>query len=183
LVPFGEQIPYEDSISWPSFIVPEDKKTFEIPGREYTVFKLGEIGFGAVICWEVVFPDLFREFVKRGANFMVNLTNEGWFGDSAAPYQMAAINAFRAVENRVPVARAANTGISCFIDQFGRITGRVSNNGKDTFVEGYLTQPIRASDEKTFYTRYGDVFVWICLLISMGFLLLAFLFKKRSFQN
>ena len=179
LVPFGEYIPYEEIISWPSFIVPEDKKTFEIPGKEYTLFDLADNKFGAVICWEVVFPQLFRTFVKNGANFMINLTNEGWFGDSAAPHQMAAIVAIRAVENRVPVVRAANTGISCFIDAFGRILGMVKNSaGKPTYVEGYLTMPIRPSHEKTFYTRHGDFFAYLCLCISICFVMGCRISKK-----
>jgi len=179
LVPFGESIPYESFISWPSFIVPEDKKTFEISGKEYTLFGLGDYKFGAVICWEVVFPQLFRQFVKSGANFMINLTNEGWFGDSAAPYQMAAIVAIRAAENRVPVARAANTGISCFIDAFGRITGMVKDNtNKPTYVEGYLTMPIRPSKDKTFYTRHGDIFAYLSVIVTLGLILICALLGK-----
>jgi len=179
LVPFGEYIPYEGSISWPSFIVPEDKKTFEIPGKEYTLFSLDDNKFGAVICWEVVFPQLFRSFVKDGANFMINLTNEGWFGDSAAPYQMAAIVAIRAVENRVPVVRAANTGISCFIDAFGRITGIVKNStNKHTFIEGYLTMPIRPSKDKTFYTRHGDIFAYLSVIITLCLIFICLILGK-----
>jgi len=166
LVPFGETIPYEKLIPWPRFIVADDKRSFEIPGEEFTLFELNGSKFGAVICWEVVFPGLFRTFVKNGANFMINLTNEGWFGETAAPYQLAAINIFRAVENRTYVARAANTGISCYIDPFGRIYGRVKNKNKDIFVDGYLTAEIRASHTRTFYTLYGDVFVYIIMAIT-----------------
>ena len=163
LVPFGEYIPYEETIQWPRFVVGDEKRSFEIPGEEFTLFDLKGSKFGAVICWEVVFPDLFRTFVKNGARFMINLTNEGWFGESAAPYQLAAVNVFRAVENRVPVVRAANTGISCFIDPYGRITDRIEKNGKDIFVEGYLTRRIRISDKRSFYTRYGEIFTYIIL--------------------
>ena len=173
LVPFGETIPYQKTIPWPSFIVADDKRSFEIPGEEFTLFELNGSKFGAVICWEVVFPGLFRTFVKNGANFMINLTNEGWFGETAAPYQLAAINIFRAVENRTYVARAANTGISCYIDPFGRIYGRVKNANKDIFVDGYLTEEIRHSDTKTFYTFYGDVFVYIILGITFVMVLLS----------
>ncbi len=122
LVPFGETIPYEETIPWPSFIVSKEKRSFEIPGEEFTLFNIEDEKFGVLICWEVVFPNLFRTFVERGAGFMLNITNEGWFGDTAAPHQMLAINVFRAIENRVVLARAANTGISCFIDPTGRIT-------------------------------------------------------------
>ena len=181
LVPFGEYIPYENFISWPSFIVPEEKKTFEIPGKEYTLFSLGDSKFGAIICWEVVFPQLFRAFVRTGANFMINLTNEGWFGDSAAPHQMAAIVAIRAVENRVPVARAANTGISCFIDAYGRITGMVKDStDKPTYVEGYLTMPIRPSKDRTFYTRHGDVFAGLNAIIAIVFLVTGLISGRRQ---
>ena len=167
LVPFGEYIPYEKTILWPRFIVGDDKRSFEIPGEEFTLFDLKGSKFGAVICWEVVFPGLFRTFVKNGAHFMINLTNEGWFGETAAPYQLAAINIFRAVENRTYVARAANTGISCYIDPFGRIYDRVKNEKKDIFVDGYLTAEIRHSDTQTFYTRFGDVFAYVAMAIAV----------------
>ena len=180
LVPFGEEIPYEGIISWPEFIVPKGKKSLELPGKEHTIFTLGDTRFGAVICWEVVFAELFRSFVHKGADFMLNLTHEGWFGDSAAPYQLAAINVFRAVENRVPVARAANTGISCFIDQYGRITGMVRTDNREVFVEGYLTQEIEVSGQRTFYTLHGDVFVYAVLIMATGLTLACFLPRKRN---
>ena len=181
LVPFGEQIPFETIIPWPRFIVPEGKKSWEVPGNEFTLFDLKGHKFGAVICWEVVFPDLFRTFVNNGAKFMINLTNEGWFGNSAAPYQLAAVNIFRAVENRVFVARAANNGISCFIDSFGRVTGKVKKENKDLFVEGYLSQTIHLATEKTFYTRYGDVFVYANIAIGTFMLALSFL-RGRNYN-
>lgn len=167
LVPFGEYIPFEKSFPWPRFIVPDEKKSFEIPGREFTLFQLEDESICVLICWEIVFPDLCREFVKRGANLMLNISNEGWFGRSAAPYQLAAISVFRAVENRISMARAANTGVSCFIDPFGRITGKVRNNGEDIFVEGHLTQDVVLANENTFYTRHGDLFVYASLLVSI----------------
>jgi len=180
LVPFGETIPYEGIIPWPSFIVSKEKKSFEIPGREFTLFDLENEKFGVLICWEVVFPDLFRTFVKNGAGFMLNITNEGWFGDTAAPHQMLAINVFRAVENRITLARAANTGISCFIDPTGRIYGRVEDRkGKATYVEGHLTREVNIYHEKTFYTRYGDVFVY-CTLLVTGVLLIVTAFRPKN---
>ena len=180
LVPFGEELPFKDIISWPRSIVPEDKKTFEIPGKDFTIFKLGDAKFGTVICWEVVFPQLIRQFVKKGATFMVNLTNEGWFGDTSAPHQMVAIVVFRAVENRVPFVRAANTGISCFIDSHGKITGRVKDQtGDDTFVEGYLTGEVRPSNPRTFYALHGDIFVYIVLALT-GLILASIILTRKS---
>jgi apolipoprotein N-acyltransferase len=167
LVPFGEYIPLEGTLQWPDFIVPEGKEYHEIPGKEYTLFKLKEAKFGVVICWEHVFPELFRTFVTKGADFMLNITNEGWFGDTAAPHQMLAISVFRSVENKRAIARAANTGISCFIDPYGRITGRVRNNQKDTFVDGYLTEEIPLSSQITFYTMHGDILAYLCLAVTV----------------
>lgn len=178
LVPFGEYIPYEKRFPWPRFIVPDEKKSFEVPGREFTLFQLEDDSICVLICWEIVFPDLCREFVKRGANLMLNISNEGWFGRSAAPYQLAAISVFRAVENRISMARAANTGVSCFIDPFGRITGKVRNNGEDIFVEGHLTQDVVLANKKTFYTRRGDLFAHASLLLS-GLLVAAVIPKRK----
>lgn len=180
LVPFGEYIPLEGIIDWPHFIVPSEKKLHEAPGEEYTLFNLKKAKFGVVICWEHVFPDLFRTFVQNGADFMLNITNEGWFGDTAAPHQMLAISVFRAVENRRAIARAANTGISCFIDPHGRITGRVQDNQKkDTFIAGYLTGEIPISDYKTFYTKHGEVFVYICIAIALLMMAISLVRGKR----
>ena len=178
LLPFAEYLPYEDTFEWPDFIIPKKKRNWEYPGKEFTLFNLDGARFGAIICWENAFPDLFRQFVKNGASFMLNLTNEGWFGETAAPYQFLAMCVFRSVENRISMARAANTGISCFIDPYGRITGRVRNNNKDIFVDGYLTQEIHLSQQKTIYTNYGEIFVYITLAISALFIALSF--RKRN---
>ena len=180
MAPFGEYVPLEGIIPWPNFIVPPDKKSFEVPGTDYTLFDIQGTKFGVVICWEIVFPDFFSEFVRRGAEFMMNLTNEGWFGDTAAPYQLLAMAVFRCVENRVSMARAANTGISCFIDPRGRITGRVEKNGKDVCVDGYLTQGIPLSHEWTFYTRYGDIFIFLVMAVAVGWVGLAAVRAKRG---
>jgi len=178
LTPFGEFIPYDEIIPWPKFIVPEGKKSFELPGEDHTIFELNGAKFGVIICWESHFPGLFRAFVKKGANFMLNITNEGWFGE-AGLYQKMVTSVFRAVENRVSIARAANTGVSCFIDPYGRITGRVQNNGKDILVEGYLTQNIPLSHERTFYTSYGDVFVYLSI-IMMGLIIVLSIFRSKK---
>jgi apolipoprotein N-acyltransferase len=174
LVPFGEYVPYDRIVPWPQWIVPEGKKSYEIPGKDRTIFTLGGAKFGVLICWEIVFSDLFRKFVRDGAGLMINITNEGWFGDSAAPHQMVAISVFRSVENRVSLVRAANTGVSCFIDPNGRIIGRVRKNAKDTFVDGCLTGEIPILNHKTFYTMYGDIFAYLC--IGMTILVLGVVF-------
>ena len=115
-----------------------------------------------------MFPDLFRRFVKDGANFMVSATNEGFYGPTAGPYQTLAINVFRAVENRVAIARSATTGVSAFINPDGKIVERIQDtNGKDLFVSGFLVRDVPLSNKKTFYTRYGDVFAYVLIGLTL----------------
>jgi len=137
-MPFGEYLPHEDVIPW-SWIKAGAIGNY-LPGTEYTVFQLPEGRLSVTICWENLFSNLVRQFVKRGAQFIVNITNEAWFGETAAPYQFLSMSVFRAVENRVYVVRCANTGISCFIDPCGRVVDRVKDeNGRDIFVRGIVT--------------------------------------------
>jgi apolipoprotein N-acyltransferase len=177
LMPFGEYLPLKNVIPWSYLQVP-DLGSY-IPGEEFTVFNMPGYRFSVTICWENLFPDLVRKFVKNGAQFIVNITNEAWFGKTTAPYQFLCMNVFRAVENRVYMVRCANTGVSCFIDPYGRIFDRVRNeNGEDIFVRGTLTQTVVPLNSNTIYTRYGDWFVWLCMICSAGFLLAA-VFKKN----
>jgi apolipoprotein N-acyltransferase len=178
LVPFTECLPHKDIIPWPDFIVPDKDVNFPIAGTEFKLFEMNGIKFGTLICWETLHPDLFRQFVRDGANLIVNITNEARYGETKASYQIAAMNVFRAIESRVPVIRAANTGISCFIDPYGRITGSVTNDNRHIFVKGYLTQSLVPSQVKTFYTAYGDAFAYMNLIIA--FIVIAFSFLPKS---
>jgi apolipoprotein N-acyltransferase len=176
LVPFGEYVPLEGIIKWPESIVSKTM-TSHISGKEFTILNVDETRFCALICWEILFPDLSRTMVKNGAEFVINISNEAWFGKSDAPYQMLSMAVFRAVENRVNLVRATNTGISCFIDPHGRITGKVTNGSKDIFVAGTLSKQIFLSPQGTFYTHYGDIFAFGCIAISFGLIAYAFLGK------
>jgi apolipoprotein N-acyltransferase len=118
--------------------------------------------FGILICYEAIFPDLARNEVKEGADILINITNDAWFGRSSASYQHFAMVTFRAIENRVAVARAANTGISGFIDPYGRILSQ-----SEIFVDKTLTQDIPLRTITTFYSRYGDLFARLCMLLSI----------------
>ncbi len=179
LLPFAEYLPYKGSFPWPSRFV-SNAGNF-IPGDEYTIFNLDGARFGVTICWENIYPELFRQFVKRGANFMINITNEARLGDTSAPYQFAAISTFRAVENGVSVVRSGNTGVSCFVDPCGRIIGKVhDHNNKETFIEGYLTMNVPLSYERTFYTRYGDVFIYLNLFAAVFMIGLSFFRRKKE---
>ena len=177
LVPFGEYLPVRETVPW-SWIGLPDMVDY-LPGKEFAVFEGPGFRFGVTICWETIFPDLFRKFVKNGAQLMINLTNEAWFGKTAAPYQALSTSVFRAVENRVFVVRCANTGISCFIDPHGRVVDRVKDaSGQDLFVRGVLVGSVLPMDSKTIYTRYGDWFAWLCIFCSMSFLAVA-IFRKK----
>ena len=170
LFPFGEYLPYRNIIPWSHFNV--QKMVDYLPGNEFTVFHTPSFRFGTTICWENAFPTLVRQFVKEGAQFIVNITNEARFGNTAAPYQLASVSVFRAVENRIFVLRCANTGVSCIIDPYGRIVERVKDEtGEDIFVRGTLTGWIIPLESRTLYTRYGDWFVWVAIIGSLVFLL------------
>jgi apolipoprotein N-acyltransferase len=170
LTPFNEEVPLQGSVHWPSWITRVERGF--VRGDAYTVFRVGNARFGAPICWENAFPDVFRHFVAGGANFMVSVTNEAVFGASSGPYQTVAMNVFRAVENRVSIARAATTGVSGFIDANGRIAERlVDASGQDLYVRGVLVRDVPLAQGTTFYTRYGDLFaiaVSIAALLALG---------------
>jgi apolipoprotein N-acyltransferase len=172
LVPFGEYEPLKGTVAWPKSLAASFGNA--LPGDTYTVFSVGGRRFGAVICWEIMFGDLVRQFVRRGAGVMINATNESWFGATAAPYQLLAMSAIRAAENRVWIVRAASTGISGFIDPHGRIVERVTDaTGRDLFVEGVLARDVHVSRSPTFYARYGDVFVFLQMAVAAALVVLA----------
>jgi apolipoprotein N-acyltransferase len=177
LVPFGEYVPLEGRVPWPGFMAPRGMKS-HVEGMKPVLFQIDGTPFCTLICWEILFPEMGRTMVKNGAQFIVNLSNEAWFGRSAAPYQILAMSAFRAVENRVNLVRCTNTGVSCFIDPYGRITSRVSREGKDLFVEGTLTKKIILAPAGTFYTQYGDLFAFACIVFSVT-LMVWTAFKRR----
>ena len=167
LVPFGEYTP-----RYFNFAARIDERLeggrFN-PGHRYTQFRVAGARFGVLICFEDIFPELARRFVRDGANLMVNITNDAWFGETGAPYQHAQASALRAVENRIPVVRCANTGLSCFIEPNGRIISRVMDEeGRDIFITGFLTRDVSLGERPTIYTRFGDWFVYLCILISIG---------------
>ncbi len=179
LVPFGEYIPLKSFLFFLEKLV-EGIGDFEA-GTVPTVLTLPakpdgqtmpapqtSAKFGVVICFEVIFPDLVREFVRDGADFMVTITNDAWFGDSAAPYQHFGMVVFRAVENHVAFARAANTGISGFIDPYGRVL-----NASPIFTEQAMIWRITVRNAPSFYSRHGYVFAYGCVIISGLFILAA----------
>jgi len=180
LVPFGEYIPLRRIFSFLEAIVPIGD--FE-RGKDFTVFTLPTAyyllptKFSVLICFEDLFPHLSREFVKRGADFLINITNDAWFKKTSSPYQHLSASVFRAVENRVYVVRAANTGVSGFIAPTGKIVSLVGDEfGNNIFLSGYKAQEINVlRHNRSFYTSYGNIFVGACVL----FILFGLIFFKR----
>jgi apolipoprotein N-acyltransferase len=169
LVPFGEYIPFKKYLPFLETIVPIGDIN---EGREYTIFQIpnpkSQISnkFAVLICFEDLFPELSRKFIQEGAQFLVNITNDAWYKQTSASYQHLQASVFRAIENRVFLARAANTGISGFIDPSGRIISLVTDaGGKEIFSTGYKTKEIAMLKHgQTFYNRFGDYFVLVCFL-------------------
>jgi len=150
LVPFGEMIPYEDRISFLKNIN-FGEGDFS-PGRFYEVFQVGSRKFSVAICFEAIYPSLVRKFVARGAGFIVNITNDEWFGASAGPYQHAEMAVMRSVECRVGLARCANTGLSMLVDPYGRVTRRTELFTRDT-----LVGDVAEGSGRTPYRRAGHL--------------------------
>lgn len=162
LVPFGEYIPLRKIFGFLETVVPIGDFA---PGKDYTVFNK-PAKFSVLICFEDLFPELSRRFVQNGAQFLVNITNDAWFGKSSSPYQHLSASVLRAVENHVYVLRSANTGISGFISPTGKIISLVKDkSGNNIFISGYLTENINLTTPTlTFYTKYGDLFLIACLI-------------------
>lgn len=167
LVPFGERVPLEDKFEFLNdFLEQLNMGAGDFsPGKNLNLVNMnfGEeiVPTGSLICYESVFPNHVRKMVKMGADLLVIVTNDGWYRNTSGPYQHAQIAVFRAIENRTSIARCANTGISSFIDPYGRILA------KSKFNEVYLSAmdlPLR--NEHTFYSMYGDVFALLVVGMS-----------------
>jgi len=165
LVPFGEYVPLRNILFFLK------KLTYGISdytaGDSYIKAITPFGSFGTVICYEIIFPDLVRKFFyKDSADFLVNITNDAWFGITSGPYQHFNMAIFRAIENRKPVIRVANTGISGFIDSKGRVLSRTY-----LFEKTYVTYNIEKDNTKTFYTKNGDLFIYFATVTSIILLL------------
>lgn len=156
LVPYGEYVPLK---KWLPFIgkIVENVGDFR-SGKKGATISLNGHSLGVLICYELIFPYLSRAEVNNGAGLLVNITNDAWYGKTSAPYQHFSMAVFRAVENRRALVRAANTGISGFIDPSGRIMASTP-----IFEDAAMTRSIPILKEITFYTRFGDLFAFICI--------------------
>jgi apolipoprotein N-acyltransferase len=166
LVPYGEYVPLRRFFPFIKKLTAGVGDFSSGPGAVPIAFK--EEGLGVIICYEAIFPKISAAAVKNGATLLVNLTNDAWFGRSSAPYQHFSMSVFRAVENRVFLVRAANTGISAVVDPVGRVL-----SASPLFVEELLVETVGLKrGEVTFYTKYGDIFAYGCLAVSGFFILL-----------
>ncbi|MDT4897306.1 MAG: apolipoprotein N-acyltransferase [Acidobacteriota bacterium] len=161
LLPFGEYVPLPRWLPGVS-LIPVMVGDFT-PGAQYTLMPLGEARAGVFICFESAFPSISRAFAEDGADVLVNISNDGYLGQTPVMRQHLANTVFRAVENGRPVVRATNTGITAFITERGEVT-----DATEGFRPDVRTWVVRRQIEgKTFYTRFGDVFVGLCALISL----------------
>ena len=173
LVPFGEFLPFQNVLS--GFY--RDKGITSLTGNFSEGTDLGKIlnlslnetsyPFAVNICFESLFPEIWREQAKEGVQFFVNISNDGWFLKTAAPLQHLRINVFRAVENRRPVLRATTTGYSAWIDSLGKLrfrSGQLFEQETAIFDFKFQTR-----NKKTLYTKYGDIFALICVFLAFSF--------------
>ncbi len=169
LVPFGEYVPLRSVLGYfVNRVVSGFGDMFA--GSRQTIFPVQGARLGVLICYESIFPNLSRMAVDRGADILVNITNDAWYGESSAPYQLLAMAALRAVETKVPMVRVANTGISAVIEATGEIKARTPLFKRGTEIERVYFEP-----RKTVYTMVGDLFAEICFALAAIALVVAWL--------
>ena len=171
LVVFGEYLPFARRLPFLRRLIPIPGDF--TPGVEPVPFELTQprARTAVLICFEDVIPGLTRRSAGDDTDFLLNLTNDGWFGESAAQWQQAANAVFRAVENGLPLVRCTNNGLTCWIDSRGRLRQVLQSASGDVYAPGFMTAkiPLRSAAEKrepTFYHRHGDLFGWGCVALS-----------------
>ena len=161
LVPFGEYIPFQDLLTFAHKLTGR-VSTFS-RGQERKVFRLNGHRYGIFICYEAVFADEVREFAQMGAEVLVNISDDGWYGDTSAPWQHLNMARMRAIENRRWLLRDTNNGVTAVIDPYGRVRQSIPRHQADALPAGYAVR-----DDITFYSAHGDVFAWACAILSLG---------------
>jgi apolipoprotein N-acyltransferase len=175
LVPFGEHVPFVEHfpflgnlIRWQVGI-----SSWNV-GKEQNVFDLSAIKVGGIICIESIYPDYVAKFVQKGADFIAVVTNDSWYGYSSGPFQHKEISVLRAIENRRSVVRAANGGISCVIDPFGRTLKKTN-----LFEKTILVASVPIYSEKTFYTKYPLLIPYFVVLVTLIVLISVLIFSLK----
>jgi len=173
LVPFGEYVPFKglfDLVHLKRLV--KEVGNF-LPGTERLALPVHSYKLGTFICYEDTYPDEVREFAANGANLLVNISNDGWFGDNPAPFQSMRMARMRAIENGRWVLRSTNTGITASIDPFGRVVQQARRNARVA-----VDVPYGIVAEPTFYTRHGDWFAWLCTIVC-AIITISALFSRR----
>jgi len=167
LVPFGEYVPFQRLLFFARKLTGRVSRFDR--GSTRAVFSLNGHRYGVFICYEVVFASEVRQFAKNGAEVFVNLSDDGWYGDTSAPWQHLNMVRMRAIENRRWILRDTNDGVTAVIDPYGRVRQSIPRHAVDALAAGYGFR-----NDRTFYTLCGDVFAWVCAILSLG--LLAWIF-------
>jgi apolipoprotein N-acyltransferase len=173
LVPFGEHLPFDNT--FPALRKINLGQGDYAPGKSYEVLSTGKFSLSVLICFEAIFPRLVRKMVRNGAEVLINITEDSWYGRTSGPYQHAEMAIVRAVENRIGVARCANSGVSLLVDPHGRLLASSPLYTRD-IVEGAL--PLRTGT--SLYTQWGDWFAWIAVAVALLLFLLPFLPMVRK---
>jgi apolipoprotein N-acyltransferase len=180
LVPFGEYMPLSSILPLGPGIAAREADY--APGETMTVMHCGNCPpFSVLICYEAIFPELARLAMKNGAKLLVNITNDGWFGDTGAPYQHLAMTGLRSIENRVWLLRSANTGISAAFDPSGKLVKSIPLQK-----EGLFTVAVNDPGfSNSFYTRFGNLFVYGCIgiVLFLAFLIIRFRWRGKSWTR
>jgi apolipoprotein N-acyltransferase len=171
LVPFGEYVPFKRLFAFAGGLTKEVGDF--TAGTSRMPLQADGAKLGVFICYESIFPDEVRQFAAQGAQILVNISNDGWYGDSGAYAQHLKQARMRAVENSRWLLRDTNTGVTASIDPYGRIVATVPRK-----VRTALQAPYVLSSEMTFYTRHGDWFAYLCAIICVGALILRFAVRK-----
>jgi apolipoprotein N-acyltransferase len=171
LVPFGETVPLPDALAQ---VVPTMVGNFET-GANYNLFPLGDATGGVMICFESHFASLAREFVRGGADVLIEMTNDGYLGKTPILRQHLANAVFRAVETNRPVLRVTNVGITAYINERGEVLDEA-----ESYTQEAKVWTISKSDgAQTFYVRFGDWFAWLCSIVSLGILFFS-VWKRKT---
>jgi apolipoprotein N-acyltransferase len=176
LVPFGEYVPGRNTVPFVARIVGDQVPGDFMRGKEPAVLRLtiDDLKVAPLICFEDTLGELTRQFVLRGANLLANVTNDGWFLHSAGSQQHLDNAVFRCVETGRPMIRAANTGVTCFVNRFGRVTQVLTSADGSTFTQGVLSGVLEVPTDGrlTFYVRNGELFAEVCAALSLLFVLM-----------
>ena len=174
LVPFGEYVPYKEFFFFAKNLLNE-VGMFE-PGKERTVFTTGGHTYGIFICYESIFGDEIRHLTQQGADVLINISNDGWYGNTSAAWQHLNMVRMRAIENHRWVLRATNTGVTAAINPYGRVTAAAPRHQRTSIRVHFAYE-----HDLTFYASHGDLFAYACAFITI--LGLAFSLGRRVAVN